>query len=1329
MAITYVEKADVVASGSPNAVINKPAGTAENDFMVVFLVNGNPAATWTMPDAGWQNQPTLSTHSGVVGWAWKIATASEPATYQFTASVTNDHVGSIATFRGVDTAAPINASSTTALANPPSSSVTPTVTDCMLFTAAGLDGVGSGAFTTSPAMTPISTFGDGTDGEMGSFRQLVTTAQQYTRAFVETRAGAYRQILLALKPSAAVTPTANPNHLQSSTNVSQPTTVQIHVTTPNSLQSTTNLSQPIASVAGQANPNSLQSGVETSQPTLIQQHFVTVSSLQSTTNISQPTATESTGPFFFPGAQVETPMRIGPFADANGNIYIMAEDTEASPTPRMAKSTDGGQNWTQISTGEPTQTDWESADVVQDGHTLHIGMNEGGQSSYHIFNMSSHPTNPDTWVLTDDIIATGYTLAIGQQGFAMERRSDGTIVAFYNRTTGTEDKLFYRVRQPYVWASPSEIQGVLNTGPAWDDVVSRSDETNAFSATGINTPWRTTVLASAIRGERNNDNVYRDKVVTMLNDATGTAINTGAQALDVGGWIPAAVASAQIINLRTYNPTAHNDLITWLGNLMSTTFTGGGTGSLETMATQRGNNWAPITMAGLIAARTYRSEGIEYLIDACKEILGETDAPGRNGGLGFGDKSWQPDNQASQDWMINPTGSTSTLPNSGGSPRDTDGVPADDQRRQEGTHNVDDWPPWRSQDAGGNYYPYKYAWAAAVLAWMLHRRNYPAYQWGNQSLARLLTWHENTTFQEGVGMNVRDHYNGEADGLPHLVNTILGTSFIQENNGSLFRTSLSFADVWPNATQPNVAQGTWSDEFVLDDETGWNHPTVTCVRGANDKLHIFYHSENGSTGTVYHRSLAADGTLSARELVSNTGQSNNFDCPFTEAIYWDDAGNEKIMVCFNNGSGDLHSSVVTNDGTPEASKLAFTGVAQNPGTYNSRQTIASLSADGSTAHVVCADAATLDIWHTENPNNGTWTSATEIEDNVSTYLLRGRVIVRSGTKEIGYMFDQDINGFDGNSWYNTLSLAPPPITANPNNLQSSSNISQPTLTQQHIVIPDALQSSANISQPVLTQQHIIAPNNIQSATNISQVVLVQTHVLTSNSLQSATNISQGTLTQQHIVSISSLESSVNVSEPTATSLQATPNNLQSAVNISQVILTQQHIVSVSSLQSSVNISQPTATETAAFQNLPPIIDLFVGDWRTDTGASTNLFAAIDEPSPPIDTDYIFSKDEGSSSPVTFQTDAANVPSIDTGHKIVLRGYKTGPNTITITPEWRVGTYLNESQPGILIHTGDPISLTATTTTFEVPIPEAAVATITDFQYDQGIIVRLIPSKT
>lgn len=112
MAISIVNKKTVTySSGSASIVVDKPVNTAQNDVMVAFLViEENANRINSVPD-GWQvivsNCPGPGTRHVWLAIYWKLAGASEGASYTWGLNASDECMGAIVTFRGINTSSPI----------------------------------------------------------------------------------------------------------------------------------------------------------------------------------------------------------------------------------------------------------------------------------------------------------------------------------------------------------------------------------------------------------------------------------------------------------------------------------------------------------------------------------------------------------------------------------------------------------------------------------------------------------------------------------------------------------------------------------------------------------------------------------------------------------------------------------------------------------------------------------------------------------------------------------------------------------------------------------------------------------------------------------------------------------------------------------------------------------------------------------------------------------------------------------------------------------------------------------------------------------------------
>src|SRR5581483_3732695 len=137
-AIAFRSAASVDQAGSPGSIaITKPAGTLKGDVLIAVIAVRPDTLTITVP-AGFtlerrQDQTTGNPNSVAV--YRKIATASEPANYTFTATGNTGIAGGIMAFSGVDNTTPVDVSASSAIVSGTAfaaPSITTTVANTMI---------------------------------------------------------------------------------------------------------------------------------------------------------------------------------------------------------------------------------------------------------------------------------------------------------------------------------------------------------------------------------------------------------------------------------------------------------------------------------------------------------------------------------------------------------------------------------------------------------------------------------------------------------------------------------------------------------------------------------------------------------------------------------------------------------------------------------------------------------------------------------------------------------------------------------------------------------------------------------------------------------------------------------------------------------------------------------------------------------------------------------------------------------------------------------------------------------------------------------------------
>ena len=156
-----------------------------------------------------------------------------------------------------------------------------------------------------------------------------------------------------------------------------------------------------------------------------------------------PVLTVSVPPGHLGGTFVETPGRIGPWEASNGDLYFIMEPTETDNALMVVKSSDGGATWQEVdSTNRPAADDLEGVASDLAGDTIHILHQTSDNVWYHAFRTSDHPTNPDTWAIRDELVATPEEPPT--QVASIAARSDGSIVGVY----GGAEKVHFKIRSP-----------------------------------------------------------------------------------------------------------------------------------------------------------------------------------------------------------------------------------------------------------------------------------------------------------------------------------------------------------------------------------------------------------------------------------------------------------------------------------------------------------------------------------------------------------------------------------------------------------------------------------------------------------------------------------------------------------------------------------------------------------------------------------------------------------------------------------------------------------------------------------------------------------------
>lgn len=285
-----------------------------------------------------------------------------------------------------------------------------------------------------------------------------------------------------------------------------------------------------------------------------------------------------------------------------------------------------------------------------------------------------------------------------------------------------------------ILVSRDRLMSLPTSGAAWQAMVSQANGFGRVNLADQNDDNDVRLLAWALVTVRTGGDV--GPIHRALAQVPGTE---GADTLALGRNLAPVVLAADLVGYRDAG------FANWLRGVLRTSLDGR---TLISTHEDRPNNWGTHAGASRIAADLYLGDTADLGRAAAvfRGWLGERSA---YAGFSYGDLDWQ--SSPSSPVGINPRGATIDGHN-------VDGVLPDDLRRAGGFT----WPPPKEN------YVYEALQGALLQAELLSRAGYPAYQWGNNALARAFAWLNNVAAFPA---------EGDDSWEPHLVNARYGTSY------------------------------------------------------------------------------------------------------------------------------------------------------------------------------------------------------------------------------------------------------------------------------------------------------------------------------------------------------------------------------------------------------------------------------------------------------------------------------------------------------------------------------------------------------------------------
>jgi hypothetical protein len=281
--------------------------------------------------------------------------------------------------------------------------------------------------------------------------------------------------------------------------------------------------------------------------------------------------------------------------------------------------------------------------------------------------------------------------------------------------------------------SRDRLMSLPTSGAAWQAMVSHANGFSAVNLGNMDDNNDTSLLAWALVTVRTGGNVG------PIHQALARVPGTEGGMLALSRNLLSVVLAADLVGYR------EPGFVNWVRAVMRKNIEGR---TLISTHENRPNNWGTHAGASRIAADIYLGDTADLGRAAAvfRGWLGERSA---YAGFSYGELDWQ--SNPSAPVGINPAGAKIDGHN-------VDGALPDDMRRSGGFT----WPP------PAENYVYEALQGALMQAELLSRAGYPAYQWGNNALARAYAWLHNVASFPA---------EGDDSWQPHLVNARYGTGY------------------------------------------------------------------------------------------------------------------------------------------------------------------------------------------------------------------------------------------------------------------------------------------------------------------------------------------------------------------------------------------------------------------------------------------------------------------------------------------------------------------------------------------------------------------------
>lgn len=219
-------------------------------------------------------------------------------------------------------------------------------------------------------------------------------------------------------------------------------------------------------------------------------------------------------------------------------------------------------------------------------------------------------------------------------------------------------------------------------------------------------------------------------------------------------------------------------------------------------------------------------------------------------------------------------------------------------------------------------------------------------------------------------------------------------------------------------TRTRSPEGDWSEETVIDADTGPALSGPALVLGKHDVVHLAY---TGNDGRAFYRQLLPNGELTERQTIAEGLGTDSEDIgSILPLVYQPES--ETVVVIYRLASGYLWERRVDAEGNwSEPVQVSARTVVQNA--VDADQTGADVIVYGNSVQVLFIEENTGHLYHTERRGEGEWGEARLLVDHEPVQWVRGALVKQAdATAVYGYVYDGGADGGSGKNRYRELPL-------------------------------------------------------------------------------------------------------------------------------------------------------------------------------------------------------------------------------------------------------------------------------------------------------------------